>query len=231
MKKILLGLLVISLVTISCTKEDESNLSYEESSINNENTSFLRTDNNNNKLLEEFAKNHIAISKQIIEILGKNESTLKFDRYSHAEILNLTNENQIKEYYHSKGVSNPEILINNLKFLNENYKNFINKMPSFINIPNDEKYLILEKAFNDEMDLDVFWGNNNDNLMNRVTCQGQYQIDINRCNRNQAIGLGFSFVGGLLTGGVGGWLGAAASTTAFHFCVEDAIQDLNNCRN
>ena len=86
-----------------------------------------------------------------------------------------------------------------------------------------------KNSLNIEMDKDAFWSVQNVNLNARISCSEQAAIDRARCNRNQAIGLGFSFVGGLLTGGVGGWLGAAASTTAFHFCIKDLQQDFYNC--
>ena len=216
MKKVIFGL-IATLLFVSCENETTNS----ESNYSKSNTLEQN--------LNEFSKNHIARAKDLVSLIRPEITNLLFDENSFNEIMELETENDVEIYFKSKGLSDTKKFISILKELETNYKSFIENTPSFNSLNNEEKFNLIENSLNIEMDKDAFWSVQNVNLNARISCSEQAAIDRARCNRNQAIGLGFSFVGGLLTGGVGGWLGAAASTTAFHFCIKDLQQDFYNC--
>lgn len=225
MKNLLLNCFMICLL-FSCDNSSNFN-SIEEFKKDYENSSLNRT---KESVLKDFAKKHIQISKEIIVLLKDSQENISFDDNSYFEIYNLKTEQEIFQYFTNKGIKNPLSLIQNLKELEKNYDLLIKECPEYANLSSDQKHIEIEKYLSEEISEDSFFFVQNGQT-NKISCQDQYKIDINRCYRNQAIGLGFSFVTGVITGGIGGWLGAAASTTAYHYCVQDAIQDLNNCRN
>ncbi len=216
MKKVIFGF-VATLLFISCENETTNN----ESNYSKSNTLEQN--------LNEFAKIHTSKSKEFVLLLKNESSSVSFDDNSYNEIMALQNEKDVEKYFNEKGFLETKKVINIIKELESNYRLFIQNTASFNSLDNNSKYEIIEKALNFEMDKDIFWGNFDSLYLSRISCSEQAAIDTQRCYRNQAIGLGFSFVGGLLTGGVGGWLGAAASTTAYHFCIKDMQQDFYNC--
>ena len=223
MKKILITLFVVSLSLLSC----ENDINSDDKSIDNRHLTNRSIDDD----LRIFAKEHVSISEEILILLKNSESNLSFDNNSYIECLNLTTEENVIEYFQHKGVQEPKLLVEKVKQLKSNYELLLINSSIFKDLSNDDKKIKIEESLIKAMDLSPYFSiDSNVNLKTDANCTEQYNTDIKRCNRNQAIGLGFSFVGGVLTGGVGGWLGAAASTTAYHFCVEDAIEDFNNCR-
>ena len=211
MKKLFLSVLTMLILSTSCSK-DETN----EQTFN----SSQQTQNKIEDLtIKNFATKHVSISKEILSLLNQSEANLKFTQNSYEEVLNLKSENELKEYFNMKGLSDSSKFISLLKDLKANYF-LINDEIKDLSI--EDQKSIISIAIIEEM-------NNDSTLAGRVDCREQWQIDISRCERNQVIGLGFSWLGGVLTGGVGGLLGAAASSTAYHFCVEDANDDYRRC--
>lgn len=226
MKKIISICLITYLLLLSC--DYSSNLNQFEDY--KKSTESFNIKQKKEDALKEFAKKHISISKEIISILKKSEKSITFDDNSYFQIYQLKTEREVLIFFKNKGINDPNFLITNLKKLEANYNLLMSSCSEFAKLSNNQKTSEIEKYLDEEINNDNFFYDLN-SQNSRISCQGQYKLDIERCKRNQAIGLGFSFVTGLLTGSVGGWLGAAASTTAYHYCVQDAIQDLNNCRD
>lgn len=211
MKKLFLSVLTLLILTASCSKDDTN-----EKSISTSQQTQKRVDNST---IKNFAVQHVSISKEILNLLKESEATLSFTENSYDEVLDLKTENELREYFNEKGLNNPDKFILLLKDLQANYF-LINDEIKSLSI--DEQKNIISEAIILEMD-------NDPTLASKPSCREQWQTDISRCERNQVIGLGFSWLGGVLTGGVGGLLGAAASSTAYHFCVEDANADYRAC--
>jgi hypothetical protein len=215
MKKIVLSVFAILTLLASCSKDESMEASQEVF----DDTPQAMYERVNNTIIKEFAIKHIDLSLQILTLLDESESNLSFTDNSYSEILRLQSENEVRNYFAQKGLNNSEEFINLLKSLQENFLSVSNELK---NLTIAEQEQIIGDAINEELDNTMAIESGRD-------CRSQWRIDIQRCARNQVIGLAFSFVGGVLTGGVGGWLGAAASTTAYHFCMEDAGADWRAC--
>lgn len=211
MKKLFLSLLTMSILTTSCSQDETSDKK-------------LNTTQQSQKIVDEsaiknFAIKHVSISREILNLFKESEPNLKFTEKSYEEVLNLKTEDDLKNYFNEKGLGDSSKFIYLLKNLQTNYFLINDKIK---NLTLDEQKSIISNAIDKEMNIDL-------TVASKPNCASQYQTDISRCERNQVIGLGFSWLGGVLTGGVGGLLGAAASSTAYHFCVEDAISDYTSC--
>ena len=215
MKKIVLSVFAILTLLASCSKDESMEASQE---VFDE-TPQAMYERVNNTVIKEFAVKHIELSNQILTILDRSESSLTLTDNSYAEILRLQSEIELKNYFIQNGLSNSDEFITLLKELQENYL-LVNSELRGLTIA--EQHEIIENAFNEELD-------NNLMIEGGTDCERNRRIGRQRCARNQVIGLAFSFVGGVLTGGVGGVLGAAASTTAYHFCIPDVGEDWRHC--
>jgi hypothetical protein len=220
MKKVIFGLVVTALLAYSCSNDESQE-------INNQVQNIASTARlGENKTLDNFAYAHVAISKEIINLLKSNETSLNFNDNAYQEIYKLKSEVEIKKYFEESGIKNANDLIILLKKLEKNYSLMTNQLSGYNDLSVEQKKQIIENSINNVLNKETLSVNS---TSARIDCRGQWRIDIARCERNQVIGLGFSWLGGVLTGGVGGLIGAAASTTAYHYCVQDANQDLRNC--
>lgn len=214
LKPLLLTLTSLAFITFlySCSEPEENNLSI----------ALQQKVLTEEIFLKEFARKHIFISKEISELLFREEN-ISFDENSRYEILQLRSESDLIEYFSSKGIITSELIVDKLKNLKLNYAELIENLPFIAELEINEQERIIEAVINEEYD------NLHSYPTSGRTCKEQHDIDIGRCERNHMIGLGFSYAAGWLTGGLGGLLGAATSITVYHFCVEDANEDWRAC--
>ncbi|MDD3773326.1 MAG: hypothetical protein PHC38_11825 [Weeksellaceae bacterium] len=183
--------------------------------------SFLRKEG---IVLDNFAEKHILYSKQIIQLL--NESETSFDNNSVSEIMMIETELELENYYESKGVSNPSLLVEYLMLVMENSESFLINNSLFMELTNEEQYFLIEDALNNKMDLDIdFWGY----TTNARTCHDQFEIDQNRCMRNYAIGTAAAIASGFISFGWGTVIGYAVVQANMMACLHDSEVDYHDC--
>lgn len=211
--------LLICLIIISISCQNNDNLLEESNEIS----------------LEEFSKKHVDLSMKIIAFYKKEKNKIILNKITHNEILSKKNSKELHKLYLDNGLSDTHEYLNLLQKLEANYSNFKNHNEEFKKLTFEQQRVLINNSLNEEMDkTKLIRGKNIDSnlaLKANLSCSEQADIDMARCDRNQVIGLAFSWLGGVLTGGVGGVIGAAASSTAYYYCQEDAREDFANCSN
>lgn len=213
--KITFGMLLFSILFISCEKEaiDEPKAAenFNSPDLTKNILEFVTIDANLNNEIEKGLK------------LNKN---LKFDNNIMVQLQNCKTETEILNLFLISSISNEKYILSLLK-QKVHFQNLFKKNNHiFYEKTITERQNLLVTVINEFIDKQTL--NNNSNRL--LSCASEYNTDIGRCNRDALIGSTAAIItagAGLLPG-----LGAAVLVMiANHNCKSDAMEDYNSCKN
>ena len=213
--KITFGMLLFSILFISCEKEaiDEPKAAenFNSPDLTKNILEFVTIDANLNNEIEKGLK------------LNKN---LKFDNNIMVQLQNCKTETEILNLFLISSISNEKYILSLLK-QKVHFQNLFKKNNHiFYEKTITERQNLLVTVINEFIDKQTL--NNNSNRL--LSCASEYNTDMGRCNRDALIGSTAAIItagAGLLPG-----LGAAVLVMiANHNCKSDAMEDYNSCKN
>lgn len=215
MKKIILFLILIAIIGVSfnsCNRDTIDQVKTEQT---------LSVDN--------FVAKHLEITSRIHHILSEKYLNDKNFILDGNKINKFTTQEELDSYLESIGFDN-SIKIEFINLLKEeiNLYKKLDSNPSFSNLENSEK----EKLISNKITLfQEKTNNNSSNFIASRSCAQQWNVEIDRCERNYALETRLSIIGGIFSGGVGGLIGFAGATAHWTFCIKDARDDYYDCKN
>ena len=215
MKKITLFLILIAIIGVSFN------------SCNRDTIDQVKTEQTLN--VDDFVAKHLEITSRIHHILSEKYLNDKNFILDGNKINKFTTQEELDSYLESIGFDN-SIKIEFINLLKEeiNLYKKLDSNPNFSNLDNNEK----EKLISNKIILfqEKTIKNSSISIASR-SCVQQWNVEIDRCERNYALETGLSIVGGIFSGGVGGLIGFAGATAHWTFCIKDARDDYYDCKN
>ena len=216
MKKIFkilsLGVILSSLIFISCEKDGEIKTEINEQTI----TQNLK------QLSEDFLDKTIEIDNEF----AKNQTINSDASYKNALLLSKT-ENDIKIVLKKSCILNSETILKLVKERINLQNNFRIKNPDFYLLDENKRADLLNNQY--DLVLENYIANQNSNAKT-TSCAGQYNTDIGRCNRTYGkcalvavIAAADGLVPGLVVGVFCAW--------DLSDCKSDAREDYESCMN
>jgi hypothetical protein len=196
---------------------------YSNSGVISPDYSFMFNTNNIKEDLIKFAQENKIITDKIKDILAK-EGNLSIDSISIEEIQGIHNENELKIYFESKGVTDSATLISLLKNQEEHVNFFIKNNPEICALSESKRNALISDAFIKEFESEV-----SSSMLERRSCHDQWNRDTSRCTRDYAIAGTLAVIGTVATGGWG-LLGVVGAMVAYRNCLSDAREDYIDCR-